>query len=162
MLLDKTLESPLDSKENKPVNPKGNQSFHWLEGLMLRLRLQYFGHKISLNQLLNCVWLSVTPWTAECQASLSITNSWSLLKLMSIESMIPYHHLIFCCPLLLLPGASVRNPIHDKVMQQRPWWARRIRPQVFPLVFPEHVPPKNKNLPALFYFSTFLTLSGKS
>ena len=101
MVLDKTLEGPLDSKENKPVNPKGNQSFHSLEGLMLKLRLQYFGHRISLIQLLSRVWLSVTPWTAECQASLSITNSWSLLKLMSIESMIPYHHVIFCCPLLL-------------------------------------------------------------
>ena len=44
------------------------------------------------------------PWTAPCQASLSITNSWSLLKLMSIESVMPSHHLILCCPLLLLPS----------------------------------------------------------
>ena len=43
----------------------------------------------------------MTPWTTACQASLSITNSWSLLKLMSIESMMPSNHLIFCCPLLL-------------------------------------------------------------
>ena len=41
-----------------------------------------------------------TPWPAACQASLSITNSWSLLKLMSIESVMPSNHLIFCCPLL--------------------------------------------------------------
>ena len=47
---------------------------------------------------------SVTPWTAVCQASLSITNSWNLLKLMSIESVIPSSQLIFYCPLLLLPS----------------------------------------------------------
>ena len=44
-----------------------------------------------------------TPWTAACQASLSITNSWSLLKLMSIKLVMPSNHLILCCPLLLLP-----------------------------------------------------------
>ena len=44
------------------------------------------------------------PWTAVCQASLSITNSWSLLKLMSIELVIPSNYLIFCRPLLLLPS----------------------------------------------------------
>ena len=47
---------------------------------------------------------SVTPWTAACQASLSITNSWRLLKLMSIESVMPSNHLILCHPLLLLPS----------------------------------------------------------
>ena len=47
---------------------------------------------------------SVTPWTAARQASLSITNSWSLLKLMSIESVMPSNHLIFCHPLLPLPS----------------------------------------------------------
>ena len=46
----------------------------------------------------------VSPWTAACQASLSITNSWSLLKLMSIESVMPSNHLILCCPLLLPPS----------------------------------------------------------
>ena len=53
-------------------------------------------------QLLSHVWLFATPWTAACQASLSITNSQSLLKLMSIESVMPSNHLILCCPLLLL------------------------------------------------------------
>ena len=47
---------------------------------------------------------SATPWTAACQASLSITNSWSSPKLMSIESVMPSNYLIFCCPLLLLPS----------------------------------------------------------
>jgi len=46
----------------------------------------------------------VTPWTTSCQASLSITNSQSLLKLISMESVVPSNHLIFCCPLLLLPS----------------------------------------------------------
>ena len=55
-------------------------------------------------QLLSCVWLFATPWTAAHQASLSITNSWSLPKLMSIESVIPSNHLILCRPLLLPPS----------------------------------------------------------
>ena len=46
----------------------------------------------------------MTPWTAACQSSLSFTISWSLLKLMSIELMMPPNHLILCCPLLLLPS----------------------------------------------------------
>ena len=59
-------------------------------------------HNLSSIQLLSQVWLFVTPWTAARQASLSITNSQSLLKLMSIESVMPSNHLILCCPLLLL------------------------------------------------------------
>ena len=55
-------------------------------------------------QSLSRVWLFVTPWTAARQASLSITNSWSLLKLMSIELMMPSNHLILCHPLLLPPS----------------------------------------------------------
>ena len=53
---------------------------------------------------LSCVRIFVTPCIAACQASLSITNSWSLLKLMSIESMMPSNHLILYHPLLLLPS----------------------------------------------------------
>ena len=56
----------------------------------------------SSAQLLSRVWLFATLWTAEWEASLSITNSRSLLKLMSIESVIPSRRLILCCPLLLL------------------------------------------------------------
>ena len=55
-------------------------------------------------QLLSHVQLFAIPWTAACQASLSITNSQSLLKLMSIKSMMPSNHLILCHPLLLLPS----------------------------------------------------------
>ena len=59
---------------------------------------------ISSVQSLSYAWLFVTPWTAACQASLSITNSWSLLKFMSIKSVMPCNHLILCRPLLLLPS----------------------------------------------------------
>ena len=57
----------------------------------------------SSVQSLSRVWLSATPWTAACQASLSITNSQSSLKLMSIESVMPSSHLILCHHLLLPP-----------------------------------------------------------
>ena len=59
---------------------------------------------ISSVQSLSRVWLFATPWTAAHQASLSITNSRSLLKLMSIESVMPSNHLILCYPLLLPPS----------------------------------------------------------
>ena len=60
-------------------------------------------HIISSIHSLSCVRLFLTPWTAACKASLSIINSWSLLKLMSIETMMLSSHLILCRPLLLLP-----------------------------------------------------------
>ena len=60
-------------------------------------------HTLVAVQLLSHAQLFVTPWTAACQVSLSFTISWSLLKLMSIESVMPSNHLILCCPLLLLP-----------------------------------------------------------
>ena len=62
------------------------------------------GLQFNSVQSLSCVQLFVTPWTAACQASLSITNSWSLLKLMSIELVMPSNCLILCHPLLLLPS----------------------------------------------------------
>ena len=60
--------------------------------------------QFNLVQSLSRVWLVVTPWTAAHQPSLSFTNSWNLLKLMSIESVMPSNHLILCHPLLLLPS----------------------------------------------------------
>ena len=57
-------------------------------------------------QSLRCVWPYATPWTAARQASLSISNSQSLLKLMSIKLVMPSNHLILCHPLLLLPSIS--------------------------------------------------------
>ena len=59
---------------------------------------------IVVVQSLSCVQLFTTPWAAACQASLSITNSWSLLRFMPIESIMPSNHLILCRPLLLLPS----------------------------------------------------------
>ena len=61
-------------------------------------------YQFSSIQSLSCVRLFVTPWTATHQASPAITNSRSLLKLMSIESVMPSNHLILCHPLLLLPS----------------------------------------------------------
>ena len=58
----------------------------------------------SSVQSLSCVWLFATPWTAAHQASLSNTSSQSLLKLMSIKTVMPSNHLILCRPLLLLPS----------------------------------------------------------
>ena len=59
--------------------------------------------QFSSVQLLSRVWLFATPWIAARPASLSFTNSWSSLRLTSIESVMPSSHLILCCPLLLLP-----------------------------------------------------------
>ena len=61
-------------------------------------------HMISSVQSLSRVWLFVTPWTEACQASLSITNSQSLLKFMSTGLVMPSNHLILCHPLLLPPS----------------------------------------------------------
>ena len=60
--------------------------------------------RFSLVQSLSCVWLFAASWTTARQVSLSITNSQSLLKLMSITSVMPSDHLILCYPLLLLPS----------------------------------------------------------
>ena len=74
----------------------------------------------SSVQLLSHVQLFATPWTAACQASLSITNSWSLLKLMSLKLVMPPNHLILCCPLLLLPRIppSIRVFSNESALHQ--------------------------------------------
>ena len=76
---------------------------------------------ISSVQSLSRVQLFGTPWTAACQASLSINNFWSLLKLMSIESVMPSNHLILCRPLLLLPSIfpSIRVFSSESVLRIR-------------------------------------------
>ena len=72
-------------------------------------------------QSLSRVWHSATPWTTACQASLSITNSQSLLKLMSIESVMPSNHLILCHPLLLPPSVfpTIRVFSNESVLHIR-------------------------------------------
>ena len=57
------------------------------------------------------VWLFATRWTVACQSCLPITNSRSLLKLMSVESVMPSNHLILCCPLLLPPSVCIHMPL---------------------------------------------------
>ena len=75
----------------------------------------------SSAQSLSHVQLFATPWTAACQASLSITNSQSLLKLMSIESMMPSNHLILCRPLLFQPSIflSIRVFSNESILRIR-------------------------------------------
>ena len=77
-----------------------------LEGVSIAFKklLNHLAVQFSSVQSLSHVQLFVTPWTAGCQASLAITNSWNLPKLMSIELVMPSSYLILCCPLLLLPS----------------------------------------------------------
>ena len=77
--------------------------------------------QLSSVQSFSCVQLFVTPWTAARQASLSITNSQSLLKFMSIESVMSSNHLILCCPLLLPPSIflSIRVFSSESVLHIR-------------------------------------------
>ena len=74
----------------------------WL--LQVFAQCHLLSDSLSSVQLLTCVQLFATPWTAARQASLSFTNSWSLPKLMSIKSVMPINHIILCHPLLLLPS----------------------------------------------------------
>ena len=199
VVLEKTLESPLDCKEIKPVSPKGNQlwifigrtdaeaeapilwppdanswligkgpdagkdrrqeekGMTWLDGITNQwtwvransrrcwragklgvlqcMGSQRVGHdwvtslhfsywvlcpfQFSSVQSLSRVRLSVTSWTAAHQASLSITNSQSLLKLMSIESVMPSNHLILCLPLLPPVPPSIRVFSNESALRIR-------------------------------------------
>ena len=73
------------------------------------------------------VWLLATPWTAALQASLSITYSWSLLRLMSIELVMPSNHLILCCPLLfsplIFPSVRVFSNESDLLIRWPKYWS---------------------------------------
>ena len=88
--------------------------------ISLILTITFFPSVQSV-QLLSSVWLFVTPCTAAHQASLSITNSQSLLKLMSIKSVMLSNHLILCCPLLLLPSIfpSIRVFSNEPILRIR-------------------------------------------
>ena len=94
-----------------------------VKGSLLRGRSVDWGPRMLLIWPVSCslsrVRLFATPWTAACQVSLSITNSRSLLKLMSIESVMPSNHLILCHPLLLLPSIfpSIRVFSNESVLR---------------------------------------------
>ena len=81
----------------------------------------FFYLQFSSVQSLSRVWLFATPWIAAHQASLSINNSWSSLRLMSIEWVMPSSHLILCCPLLLLPPIppSIRVFSNESTLHMR-------------------------------------------
>ena len=89
---------------------------------LLKVKCTVLKILLSLSvQSLSRVQLFAIPWTATCLASLSITNSRSLLKLMSIESVMPFNRLILCCPLLLLPSIfpSIRVFSSESVLHIR-------------------------------------------
>ena len=79
---------------------------------------------ISWVQSLSSVRLFAPPWIAACQASLCITNSWSSLKLMSIESVMPSSHLILCRPLLLLPAIPPSIRVFSNESTLRMMWPK--------------------------------------
>ena len=79
---------------------------------------------ISSVQSLSRFQLFVTPWIAACQASLSIANSLSSLRLMSIESVMPSSHLILCCPLLLLLPIPPSIRVFSNESTLRMWWPK--------------------------------------
>ena len=88
---------------------------HWIMHALVFLIILQFSSVQSLSH----VWLFVTPWITACQASLSITNSWSSLRLTFIESVTPSSHLILCRPLLLLPPIppSIRVFSHESTLR---------------------------------------------
>ena len=80
--------------------------------------------QFSSIQSLSHLWLFATPWTAAHQASPSITNSWSLPKLMSIESVMPSNHCILCHPLLLLPSIFISMRVFSNESSLRMRWPK--------------------------------------
>ena len=98
------------AKMDLKVKASGRSKTHYGLELSLNFWLQGACVQFSSVQSLSCVRHFATPWTATHQASLSITNSWNLLKLMSVESVMSSNHLTLCHPLLLLPSifASIR------------------------------------------------------
>ena len=98
-------------------------------------------NQFSSVQLLSCVPLFVTPWTAAHQASMSITNSQSLLKFMSIESVMPSNHLILCHLLLVLPSIfpSIRVFSNESALRIR--W-----PKYWSFSFSFSISPSNEYL----------------
>ena len=93
-------------------------------GVHVYFSIMVFSGSISSVQFSHSVVSVVTPWTASRRASLSITNSWSLLKFMSIESVMPYNHLNLCHPLLLLPPIPPSIRIFSNASTLRVRWPK--------------------------------------
>ena len=103
------LENPMDRGASLAIVHGINKSWTWLSDWITTTnwyvistsitKHRYYQFVVAVKSL-SCVQHFVTPWTVACQAFLSITNSRSLLKLTSIESVMPSNHLILCCPLL--------------------------------------------------------------
>ena len=92
---------------------------------MLKKKIYHeYSRLISSVQSLSCVRLFATPWTAARQTSLSIINSWSLLKLISIESVMPSNHFNFCHPLLLLPSIFPSIRVFSNELTSYIWWPK--------------------------------------
>ena len=119
----------------------------------------------SSVQLLSHVQLLATSWTAAFQASLSITNSQSLLKLMSIESVMPSNPLILCCPLLLLPSIfprirvfSSESVLHIRWLMWKNWSSASVLPMNiqdwFPLGWTGWISLQSKGLSRVFSKTT--------
>ena len=109
-------------KPKREVSEETSHADNWILNVSLRdWKKVHFCHQLSSGQSLSCVRLFVTPWTAACQASLSIANSQCLLKLMSIESVMPSNHLILCQSLLCLPSIfpSIRVFSKESVLRNR-------------------------------------------
>ena len=107
-----------NKRKNKQMQHKRKNSTQFIWFSMME---RYDKPQFSSVQSLSHVQLFANPWTAARQASLSITNSQSLLKLMSIESVMPFNHLILCHPLLLLPATfpSIRVYSNESALRIR-------------------------------------------
>ena len=99
-----------------PVQPK-NKSIIFKTDILKK-------HQFSSIQSLSRIQLFATPWTAACQGPLSITSSWSLFKLMSIELVMPSNHIILCHPLLLLPSIFPSIRVSSKELVLRIRWPK--------------------------------------
>ena len=97
----------------------------WLYNLFIWVfRFDHISVQSSSVQSLNRVRLFATPWTAAHQAFLSITNSWSLPKLISIESVMPFNHVILCQSILLLPSIFPNNRVFSNESALRIRWPK--------------------------------------
>ena len=114
---------------HKNLNQKRIPRVNLLKLIKTRKKSCYCFNSVKL---LSHVWIFAIPWTAACQASLSITNSQSLFKLMSIESVMPSNHLILCLTLLLPPSIfpSIRVFSNESVLRIRwpKYWSFSISP----------------------------------